>query len=140
VAGIPGIHSLRMYARRPDFEHLTEGVWAVYYPKDTLVLDIMELVPNMVRWTETSSLSIGNWTSMAEIKNEYQRLNIKKPLIYKNRLPFDQVNGKFEKAAELTVVGFDKLQVPRCSIQFKHTRQNKYKPTLKTPSIRQKTA
>jgi hypothetical protein len=65
VGKIPGINSLRIYTSKPDYEHLTDSVWAVFYPKDTLVLDIMELVPNIVRWTETTSLSIWNWTSMA---------------------------------------------------------------------------
>jgi hypothetical protein len=120
---IPCINSLRIYTSKPDFEHLTDSVWAVFYPKDTLVLDMMELVPNIVRWTETTSLSMGNWTSMAEIKKEYSKLNIKKPLIYKDKFPFDEVNGKFKEAAELYVFGFDKLQVPRCKIKFKYTKQ-----------------
>jgi hypothetical protein len=123
VVNIPGINSLRIYTSKPDYEHLADNVWAVYYPKDTLVLDIMELVPNIVRWTETASLSMGNWTSMADIKNEYSKLNIKKPLIYKDKLPFDEVNRKFGEAAELYVVAFDKLQVPRCKIRFKYTKQ-----------------
>ncbi|MCX6238545.1 MAG: hypothetical protein NTY07_13465 [Bacteroidia bacterium] len=123
AVNIPGVNSLRIYAARPDFEHLTDSVWAVFYPKDTLVLDIMELVPNIVHWTETSSLSMGNWTSMAEIKKEYSKLNIKKPLIYKDKLPFDEVNRKFKEAAELYFVGFDKLQIPRCKIKFKNTKQ-----------------
>jgi hypothetical protein len=120
VANIPGINSLRIYAGRPDLRHLSDGVWAVYYPKDTPVLDIMELVPNIVRWTETASLSMGNWTSMADIKNEYSKLNIKRPLIIRGRLPLDEVNGKMKQAAELTVIGFDKLQVPRGRIKLKH--------------------
>jgi len=120
VGNIPDINSLRIYTRKPDFERLTDSVWAVYYPKDTLVLDIMELVPNIVQWTETSSLSMGNWTSMADIRNEYSKLNIIKPLIYKKRLPFDEVNRKFKEAGELYIVGFDKLQVPRCLIRFKY--------------------
>jgi hypothetical protein len=123
VINIPGINSLRIYTSKPAYEHLTDSVWVVFYPKDTLVLDIMELVPNIVRWTETTSLSIGNWTSMADIKNEYSKLNIKKPLIYKNKLPLDEVNRKFKEAAELYVVGFDKLQVPRCKIKFQYTNQ-----------------
>jgi hypothetical protein len=123
VVNIPGINSLRIYSSKPNFEHLTDCVWAVFYPKDTLVLDIMELVPNMVQWTETTSLSMGNWTSMAEIKKEYSKLHFKKPLIYKDKFPFDEVNGKFKEAAELYVVGFDKLQVPRCKIKFKYIKQ-----------------
>jgi hypothetical protein len=63
---------------------------------------------------------MGNWTSMAEIKNEYSKLNIKKPLIYKNKIPSDEVNRKFKVASELYVLGFDKLQIPRCKIKFKY--------------------
>jgi hypothetical protein len=111
-----------MYTSRPDYEHLTDSVWAVYYPKDTLVLDIMELVPNIVRWTETASLSMGIWTSLAELKKEYSKLHIKKPMIYKGKLPFDEVNRKFKEAAEFYVAGFDKLQVPRCKIKFTCTK------------------
>lgn len=122
VGHIPGINSLRIYTGKPDYERLTDSVWAVYYPNDTLVLDIMELVPNIVRWTETSSLSMGNWTSMAEIKKEYSKLNIKKPIVYKYKLPFDEVNRKFKEAAELYVVGFDKLQIPRSIIKYKYSK------------------
>jgi len=118
VVNIPGINSLRIYTSKPDYENLADSVWAVFYPKDTLVLDIIELVPNMLRWTETSSLSMGNWSSMADIRNEYSKLNIQKPLIYKNKLPFDEVNKKFKEAAELYVVGFDKLQIPRSIIKY----------------------
>jgi len=119
LVNIPCVNSLRIYSGRPDFEHLTESVWAVYYPKDTLVLDVMELVPNIVRWTEKASLSMGNWTSMAEIKKEYSKLSIKKPLVYKNNLPSDAVNQKFKTADELYVIGFDKLQIPRIMVCFK---------------------
>jgi hypothetical protein len=120
VVNIPGINSLRIYTHKPNYEHPTHSVWAVIYPKDTLVLDLMELVPNIVKWTETTSLSMGNWTSMAEIKKEYSKLNITKPLIYKHKLPLDEVNRKFKETADLYVVGFDKLQVPRCKINFKY--------------------
>jgi len=123
VVNIPGINSLRIYTGNPDYEHLTESVWAVFYSKDTMVLDIMELVPNIVQWTETSSLSMGNWSSLAELKNEYSNLNITKPLIYKNKFPLDEVNRKFKEAAELYILGFDKLQIPRCEINFKYTKQ-----------------
>jgi hypothetical protein len=114
-----GINSLRFYANKPDYERLTDNVWAVIYPKDTIVLDIMELVPDIVTWAEKSSLSMGNWTSMADVKNEYSKLNIIKPLIYKQKLPLDVINRKFEETKELYVIGFDKLQVPRCKVLLK---------------------
>ena len=118
VVNFPGINSIRIYTNKPDFKSLTDSVWALYYPENTLVLDIMELVPNIVHWAETTSLSMGNWTSIAEIKNEYSKLNIKKPLIYRDKIQLDELNRKFEKNAVLYVVGLDKLQIPGCIIKF----------------------
>lgn len=121
IANSPEINSIRIYATKPDFEKLTDSVWAVYYPKATKVLDIMELVPNIVHWTETSTLSMGNWTSLAEIKNEYSSLNIKKPLVFKENLQEDKLNTKFAETGELYMVGFNKLQIPELIIKFKHS-------------------
>ena len=125
AVNIPDINSLRIYAGKPGYEHLIDGVRAVFYPKDTLVPDIMELVPDLVRWTETSSLSMGNWTSMAEIRNKFSKLKIRKPLIYKIKLPLDEVNRILEEAKELYFIGFDKLQVPRCIIKFRYLKHDK---------------
>jgi hypothetical protein len=123
VENITGINSLRIFANKPNIERLTDSVWAVYYPKDPLVLDIMELVPNMVQWAKTSTLSMGNWSSMAEIKKELSELNIKKPIIYKEDLSLEEINAKLKKDGELYLVGFDKLQIPRCIIKFKYIIQ-----------------
>ena len=119
IANSPDINSIRIYSNKPDFKKLTDSVWAVYYPKVTKVLDVTELVPNIVHWTETSSLSMGNWTSLAEIKNEYSSLNIKKPLIFKENLPKNDLNRKIAETGELYMVGFNKLQIPILSKGFK---------------------
>ena len=73
---------------------------------------MMELVPNIVQWANTASLSMGNWNSMAEIKNQYSSLNIKKPLIFNDNLPINELNRKFEETGEIYILGFDKLQIP----------------------------
>ena len=79
----------------------------------------MELVPRMVRWTDSVSLSMGNWVTMEEIKNELRSLDIKMPIIYKNEIPLDDFNRIIEKTSELYFIGFDKLQVPRFRIRCK---------------------
>ena len=114
-------NSLRIYTHQPDFEHLTNNVWAVIYPNKAAVLDVMEVVPNIVHWTNIASLSLGNWNSMAEIKNQYSSLNIKKPLIFKENLPTKELNTKFEETGELYLVGFDKLQIPIVLAGFKRS-------------------
>ncbi len=113
----PDINSLRIYTCTPDYKNLTDSVWAVFYPVNTSVLDVMEIVPNILNWAESSSLSLGNWISMAELKKTYSKLNIKKPLIFRKEL---SLNEKLKESSELYFIGFDKLQIPRYSISFKY--------------------
>lgn len=114
------INSTRIYNSRPNFLSLTDSVWAVIYPRPTEVLDIMEIVPNIVAWTETSTLSMGNWTSMAAIKNQYSTIPIKKPLIFKNGFPYSEVNDLLRNSSEVYFVGYDVLQIPRFVKKFKY--------------------
>ncbi|MCG6186293.1 hypothetical protein [Maribellus maritimus] len=119
VLNIPDVNSLRIYNCNPDYENLTDSVWAVFYPKDTSVLDVMEIVPNVLHWAETSSLSMGNWTSMARLKKTYSNFNIKKPVILRKELPVKEINEKLTESSELYFIGFDKLQIPRYCIGYK---------------------
>lgn len=114
---LPNINSIRIYTSKPDFTRLTEGVWAVLYPRPTAVLDVMEVVPNIVAWTETSNLSMGNWTSMADIKNQYASVNFIKPEIFYEQPAIDQIEKILEETPEIYMVGFDKLQIPRLLIR-----------------------
>lgn len=123
VLNNPNINSLRIYTCKPDYENLTDSVWAVFYPQDTSVLDVMEVVPNILHWAETSSLSMGNWTSMARLKTTYSNFNIKKPVIVRKKLPIKEINKKLQASHELYFVGFDKLQIPRNHISYKVLKQ-----------------
>ena len=82
----PEIHSIRFYKTKPDIAKLTSNVWAVYYPDNSGILDVTELVPNLIAWADSTSLSIGNWTSVTEIKRELMELNIIKPIIVHENL------------------------------------------------------
>jgi hypothetical protein len=119
ILNIADINSLRIYSCSPDYVNLTDNVWAIYYPKNTPVLDVAELVPNIVNWAETSSLSIGNWTSMASIHNKYSHFNMEKPEILKSEYFIEEINEKLKESSELYIIGFDKLQIPRCKIDYK---------------------
>jgi len=99
---------------KPDNTNLTNNVWAVYYPDNSGVVDVTELVPNIIAWADSTSLSIGNWTSIAEKKKELEKLNIKKPLILKE-INIEEMN---EQPGELFCVGFDILQIPKFTVQF----------------------
>lgn len=103
------INSFRFYKTKPDSTKLTENVWALYYPNNSGVLDVTELVPNLVAWADSTTLSIGNWTSVAEKKGELEKLNIKKPII----LLENNIENVFEVEENMYCVGFDLLQIPK---------------------------
>ena len=86
ITNNPGVNSLRIYQSKPNYAQLTANVLALIYPKQTPVLDVMELVPRITRWVDTVPVSIGNWTSKEQIREEYSTLNIKEPLIFKKIL------------------------------------------------------
>ncbi|WP_053991551.1 hypothetical protein [Mangrovimonas sp. TPBH4] len=123
ISNIPDINSWRIYCSQPDFKKLYNHVSVVYYPTNTKVLDITELVPNIIQWTETSTLSTGNWKSMADITNEYSSYHIQKPLIYREKVPYEDLNQLLEATSELYIIGFDILQIPRFIQRI--TKENK---------------
>jgi len=103
------INSIRFYKTKPDITKLTENVWAVYYLNKSGVLDVSELVPNLIAWADSTSLSFGNWTSVAEKKRELEKLNIEKPIILQENI----VENVIEPDDNLYCVGFNVLQIPK---------------------------
>jgi len=121
IVNSPDINSLRIYHTTPNYDNLTEGVYAIVYPDKTSVLDIMELVPKINKWLDSLSLSIGNWSSKEEIKKEYASLKIEEPLVFKDTFPTDSTNDILLKNCELYIIGFDILQIPSYKIVYFYT-------------------
>lgn len=115
---LPKVNSIRIYTSPVNFKSLADSVWAVIYPKPTHVLDLTEVVPNIISWSETSDLSMGNWKSMADIQNQFAPLNIRKPLIYRNGMPYAEIGHLVQSKSEIYLVGFDVLQLPQFVVKF----------------------
>lgn len=115
---ISGLNSWRIYTDPPAFKSLQDDVWMLYYPRATKVLDITELVPNIIRWTQDSLLSTGNWKSMADIRNQFADYTAETPIIVHQKFPFDEVNRRLKDETEIYIIGFDILQVPKFKIRF----------------------
>jgi hypothetical protein len=118
IAYNPEINSLRIYLSAPNYENLTDSVYAIVYPEKTLVLDIMELIPKISKWLEVQNHSMGNWSSKEEISEKYASLNIKEPLVFKETFPTDSINKILSENHEIHIIGFDILQIPRCKIVY----------------------
>lgn len=107
------INSLRFYKTKPDNTKLTKNVWALYYPDDTGVLDVVELIPSLVAWADSTRLSVGNWTSVAKKKQELEKLHIEKPII----LLENNIENALEVEDNVYCIGFNVLQIPKFIIK-----------------------
>lgn len=112
------INSMRLYTVNPgDGQYITKAL-GVFYPKETPVLDVMDLVPRMSTWINTTSQSMGNWTSREAIRQSLLEVKMKTVPIFKDVFPTKELNDVFLKNQKLVIIGFDILQTPRCKITF----------------------
>lgn len=109
----PGLNSLRFYRTDPSLGDFTTGVVCLNYPQETRVLDIMDLLPKVKQWVNTTAQSMGNWTSKEAVVQELQAVQIDPVPVYKGEMPLKLLNEVLQNQRELVVVGFDVLQIPR---------------------------
>ena len=112
------VNSVRFYPRVPGAEDYAAGATGVFYPRPAPVLDIVELVPRIRTWLETTSQSMGNWVSREELSNRLSRTGIGPVPVWRGEIPLAQLNQVLKENQALAVIGFDALQVPRCRITF----------------------
>jgi hypothetical protein len=110
------VNSMRFYSAMP--RNYTDGVLGVYYPKKTPVLDVMELVPKMKTWINSTAQSMGNWTSREEVAQRLSEIKIKPVPVSREELPLKELNNALKNNKKIILIGFDVLQIPRCKITF----------------------
>ncbi|PKM86223.1 MAG: hypothetical protein CVU87_12830, partial [Firmicutes bacterium HGW-Firmicutes-12] len=113
IANHPEINSLRFYDKIPDLSNLTSEVFAVAYPQQISVRDIMDFTPKVEHWLNTTSQSMGNWVSKEETMQSINALNIKEVPIYEEGISLKIMDELLQKRNRFVVLGFDALQIPR---------------------------
>jgi len=114
----PSINSLRFYHADPGSGSFTSEVVCLYYPQKTLVLDTTDLLPKVKLWLNSTSQNMGNWTSKEVVLQRLEGVPIEQVPVYEEKMPLDTLNDLMQKNQELTVIGFDVLQIPRYKIIF----------------------
>ncbi|MFA4884996.1 MAG: hypothetical protein WC601_04345 [Desulfotomaculaceae bacterium] len=114
----PGLNSLRFYRNDPGSGDFTTGVICLNYPQETRVLDIMDLLPKVKQWVNTTPQNMGNWTSKEGIVQKLEAMPIEPVPVSKVELPLKLANEVLQNNGKLTVIGFDVLQVPRYKLSF----------------------
>ena len=118
IANVKDINSLRFYQIMPDYHDLTSNVFAVVYPKETSVLDIMDLSYKMKHWINTTPLTMGIWVSKADIIEDFKDIKFGEVATFKKTMPLEKANEVLRTSNRLVVIGFDVLQIPRYKVVF----------------------
>jgi hypothetical protein len=111
------INSLRFYASDPNSQYL-EDVKGVFYPKETSVLDIVDVVPKVEKWVKTTSQNMGNWVTKESILQNLLAVRHIKAVPVSYDMPLELANAMLHRHSLLVVIGFDMLQVPRYKIVY----------------------
>ncbi len=112
------INSIRLYQAEPSSSNYEANVKSIIYLKETPVLDVMDLLPRVTKWLNTTPQHMGNWVSKEHIIQQLADKNIQPVSVSKTDIPINMVNEILQKNGELIVIGFDVLQIPRCKITF----------------------
>ncbi len=118
ILNSPEINSLRFYKTAPVSGNFTTGVVFLCYPGETQVLDIMDLMPKVKQWVNMTPQTMGNWTSKEAILEELETVQMEPVPVFKGELPLTPADETLRNHGELTVIGFDVLQVPRYKLSF----------------------
>lgn len=114
VAGKADVNAIRFYAADPE-GHFLRDVAAVHYPRPTPVLDMVELVPGIEHWLDTTTQTMGNWGSKDAIRERLSAVTVDPaPVLEAGDLaPLDAI---LREHGQLVAIGFDVLQAPRYRI------------------------
>lgn len=122
IKNAEGINSIRLYCANPALGSYTANVVGVIYPNDTPVLDIVDLLPRMNRWVNTTPQTIGNWVSQESVIQNLSAFKIKAVPVSKGNIPLKLANEVLKINGELVAIGFDIMQVPRYKIVYRGAR------------------
>ncbi len=119
ITNFENINSLRFYKTNPNYNNLISEASIVSYPRETIILDIIDLAFNMKRWINSANISMGNWVSKEEISNELDLIEINEDIVICKEIPLKVANKMLQTNGQLVVIGFDTMQIPRYKTVFK---------------------
>ena len=118
LAARRNVNSVRFYAGTPAATSYASGVAGVFYLHPATVVDAVELVPRVRTWLGTTTQSMGNWVSRAELLDRLSRTGVVSVPAWRQEIPLAAMNRVLRESRALTLIGFDVLQVPRCRIIY----------------------
>ena len=111
-------NSVRFYAGSKNGSALNEGVLGVFYPSKTPVLDVLDLIPELRKWLNSTSQSMGNWTNKEDLEEILSNVRSDTVPVLTEEFPQDTLNHGLKRFKTITVIGFDELQIPIFRITY----------------------
>jgi hypothetical protein len=108
-----GSNSIRLYRTNPGSDRYLSDVVGIYYPKETPVLDIIDLLPKVTWWVNTTSQNMGNWVSREAILQDLATVKAQSVPVSTGSVPLELASDVLQENRKLILIGFDVLQVPR---------------------------
>ena len=119
ITKYPVINSLRFYTSAPNDKYIA-NVEGIFYPRETRVPDIVEVLPKLENWIKTTPQNMGNWVTKEGILLNLSEADIHiEPIPVSQALSLEHTNEILRGHSEVVVIGFDVLQVPRYKIVYK---------------------
>lgn len=118
IAKKEAINSMRVYKAEANYDNLMLGVSAITYPNELSTPDIMELTLKMKKWINTTSQTMGNWTSREDVRQELEAIQFEEAPVYEKEVAIENMNSILQRNGEVVIIGFDTLQIPIYKIIF----------------------
>jgi hypothetical protein len=116
------INSIRLYSSNPGINEFLSEANAVIYPRDTEVLDFVDVAQNIDKWILSTTQNMGNWVSKEALKEKLGIAKIKTVPVFKGDFPLEFSNSNFKEKKNLIAIGFDVLQIPRYKLVYKYKK------------------
>lgn len=113
------LNSVRIYRTEPDTNDFTRGVDGLAYLSPALVPDLVEIAPRLKAWIDTTTQSVGNWTSREDVAADIAEVGSAAVPVWRDSIPTAHLNGILHESGNVTVVGFDEFQVPIARLDFR---------------------
>ena len=127
LASLPAANSVRVYRNSvPPGESFgvdDSSLLQISYPKDTNVLDIMDLRQQLSRFLAAEGGEYGNWNSKAELREEPLGLDreIRQVPVTKGWPDLSRIALDHPKSARFIVVGLDAFQIPVFEVEVRRS-------------------
>ncbi len=115
----PGVNSIRIYTKDPFTGGYTTNLKSILYPAITDTPDIIEVIAGIDIWLLNTPQKMGNWISKEFLEDVLPTIKIMPENILNEKLTVDILKYFLKSSNQITIVSFDKMQIPQKIIRVK---------------------